>query len=84
MDREVFAREYQPAVERANPELRPLARGGRIEVFKGEAPKRIILWSFKDMDEARAAFTHKAYTEALEIGSKYAKFRIFAVEGVTQ
>jgi uncharacterized protein (DUF1330 family) len=82
-DREGFVKEYQPAVERANPELRPLARGGRTEIFKGEAPKRIILWAFKDIDQARAAFTHPAYTEALAIGSRYAKFRIFAVEGLT-
>jgi uncharacterized protein (DUF1330 family) len=52
--------------------------------FKGEPPKRIVLFVFENMDKAQAAFTSSAYNEAWAIGSKYAKFRIFAVEGASQ
>jgi uncharacterized protein (DUF1330 family) len=57
-----------------------LARGSKTESFKGEPPKRIVLLSFENLDKAKAAFTSPAFVEAVKIGEKYAKFRIYAVE----
>jgi uncharacterized protein (DUF1330 family) len=34
------------------------------------------------MDKAQAVYTSPAYLEAKNVGEKYAKIRIFAVEGV--
>jgi uncharacterized protein (DUF1330 family) len=37
---------------------------------------------FESMEAAKAAYTSPAYLEARKIGHKYAKLRIFAVEGL--
>ena len=52
--------------------------------FKGEPPKRIVLIAFESLEKAQAAFNSPAFVEAATIGEKYAKFRIFAVEGDVQ
>ena len=83
MDQDGYAKEYVPAAIKAlNPKF--LSRGNKTVSFKGEPPKRIVLFAFENMDKANDAFTSSAYNEAWTIGSKYAKFRIFAVEGVPQ
>ena len=81
-----YAKEYQPAAIKALEAhgLKILSRGSKSVSFKGEPPKRIVLFVFENMDKAQAAFSSSAYNEAWAIGSKYAKFRIFAVEGVSQ
>jgi uncharacterized protein (DUF1330 family) len=82
IDQEGYAKEYQPAAVKAlNPKF--LSRGGNAISFKGEPPKRIVLFAFDNMDKAKEAFTSSAYNEAWTIGSKYANFRIFAVAGVS-
>ena len=83
-DREGYTKEYLPAALRANPTPKYLAQAGRTVSFYGAPPKRIVLFSFESMDKAQAAFTSAAYKEAWAIGSKYAKFRIYAIEGVQQ
>jgi uncharacterized protein (DUF1330 family) len=83
MDQDGYAKEYVPAAIKAlNPKF--LSRGNKTLSFRGEPPKRIVLFAFENMDKANEAFTSSAYNEAWTIGSKYAKFRIFAVEGVPQ
>jgi uncharacterized protein (DUF1330 family) len=83
MDQDGYAKEYVPAAMKAlNPKF--LSRGSNTLSFKGEPPKRIVLFAFENMDKAKEAFTSSAYNEAWTIGSKYAKFRIFAVEGASQ
>jgi uncharacterized protein (DUF1330 family) len=81
-----YAKEYQPAAIKALEAhgLKILSRGSKSVSFKGEPPKRIVLFVFENMDKAQAAFSSSAYNEAWAIGSKYAKFRIFAVEAVSQ
>lgn len=37
---------------------------------------------FDSLEKAQAAFASKAYTDAKAIGDKYAKFRVYAVEGL--
>lgn len=61
-----------------------LSRGSKTISIRGEPPKRIVVIAFENLDKAQAAFTSPAYAEALMYGEKYAKFRIYAVEGLTQ
>ena len=83
IDQDGYAKEYVPAAIKAlNPKV--LSRGNKTLSFKGEPPKRIVLFAFENMDKANEAFTSSAYNEAWTIGSNFAKFRIFAVEGVPQ
>jgi uncharacterized protein (DUF1330 family) len=39
---------------------------------------------FASMEKAKAAFNSQAYKDAKRVGDKYARFRIYAVEGLTQ
>src|SRR5262245_44433283 len=83
IDQDGYTREYQPAALKAlNPKF--LSRGSKTISFKGDPPKRIVVFAFDDLDKAQAAFASEAYNNAYAIGSKYAKFRIFAVEGIAQ
>jgi hypothetical protein len=60
-----------------------LAGGQCLMPFiKGEPPKRIDLLTFESFEKAQAAFNSPAFVAAGQTGEKYAKFRIYAVEGV--
>ena len=62
-----------------------LAAGGKTAAISGEPPKsRIVLSVFENMEKAQAAYTSPEYLEARKVGDKYAKLRIFVVEGVAQ
>src|SRR5436853_2936471 len=61
-----------------------LARGTRTVSIKGEPPKRIVMMAFDNFEQAQATFASPAFVEAANIGEKYAKFRIYAVEGVSE
>jgi uncharacterized protein (DUF1330 family) len=39
---------------------------------------------FENMEKARAAFDSSAFREAKKVGDKYAKFRVYAAEGLPQ
>jgi len=59
-------------------------RGGDTASFFGEPPKpRVAIMVFENMDKAKAAFDSPAYKEAKKVGDKYAKFRVYAVEGLS-
>ena len=86
-DQDGYAREYlsrsrKPILEDGGGKF--LSRGSKTISIKGEPPKRIVLLAFENLDRAHAAFTSPGYVEALTFGEKYAKFRIYAVEGVSQ
>ena len=38
---------------------------------------------FENMEKAQAAFNSPAFKEAKKVGDKYAKFRVYAVEGLS-
>jgi uncharacterized protein (DUF1330 family) len=59
-----------------------LSRGSKTISIRGEPPKRIVLIVFENFEMAQAAFGSPAYSEALTYGEKYAKFRIYAIEGL--
>jgi uncharacterized protein (DUF1330 family) len=81
-----YAKEYLPASAKVAQDsgVKILARGTRTIAIKGEPPKRIVLFAFENFDKAQATFTSPAFIEANKIGEKYAKFRIFLVEGLSQ
>ena len=86
-DKDAYAKEYVPLAVKALKESgqKQLAAGGKTASISGEPPKgRIVLSVFDSMEKAQAAYTSPAYLEARKIGDKYAKLRIFVVEGVPQ
>jgi uncharacterized protein (DUF1330 family) len=59
-----------------------LASSSNTLAIAGDPPKsRIVLSVFENMEKAQAAYASPAYLDAQKIGEKYAKFRIFVVEG---
>ena len=52
----------------------------RIRALK---PRTVIL-EFESLDKAQAAFASASYRENRKVGDEYAKFRVFAVEGLAQ
>ena len=82
---DAFTKEYAPIAGKALSDAgaKYLARGGKTVVIEGEPPKsRVIVQAWESIDKAQAAFTSDAFKEHRKIGDKYAKFRVFAVEGV--
>ena len=83
---EPYEKEYVPIAAKAVTDGggKYLVRGGETAAIYGEPPKpRIAVMAFESMKKARAAFNSSAYKEAKKVGDKYAKFRIYAVEGVS-
>jgi uncharacterized protein (DUF1330 family) len=84
---EPFDKEYVPPAARAitNEGGKYIVRGGEVAAFYGEPPKpRIAIMAFANKEKAKAAFNSQAYKDAKRVGDKYAKFRIYAVEGLSQ
>jgi uncharacterized protein (DUF1330 family) len=81
-----FDKEYVPPAAKAviDGGGRYIVRGGRSVSLYGEPPKRLAIMQFESLEKAEAAFRSKTYTDAKQIGDKYAKFRIYAVEGLPQ
>ena len=87
VDKDAYAKEYLPLAQKAlrDSGQKQLAAGGKTAALSGESPKaRIVLSVFESLEKAQAAYTSPAYLEARKIGDKYAKLRIFAVEGLPQ
>jgi uncharacterized protein (DUF1330 family) len=84
-DADAYNREYVPLANRALAESgqRRLASGGRTVALAGEPPaSRIVVSVFENLEKARAAYSSPAYLAAREIGDRYGRLRIFAVEGL--
>jgi uncharacterized protein (DUF1330 family) len=87
MDQNNYAKEYQSRAGKSIIEEgrgKFLSRGSKSVSIRGEPPKRIVLFAFENLDRAQAAFASPGYAEAYAHGEKYAKFRIYAVEGLPQ
>ena len=59
-----------------------IVRNGKSVSLYGEPPKALAIMQFESLAKAQAVFGSKAYTDAKAIGDKYAKFRLYAVEGL--
>jgi uncharacterized protein (DUF1330 family) len=84
---EPFDKEYVPPAAKAVVDGggKYIVRGGGTVSFYGEPPKpRIAVMVFESMEKAQAAFNSSAFKEAKKVGDKYAKFRVYAVEGLSQ
>src|SRR5262249_27486790 len=87
MDQNGYAKEYLsrgPKLINEEGGGKYLSRGSKTVSIKGDPAKRIVLFAFESLDRAQAAFASPGYAEAYAHGEKYAKFRIFAVEGLPQ
>jgi uncharacterized protein (DUF1330 family) len=84
---EAYAQEYVPLANKALADSGQtrLVSGGKIISLSGAPPaSRIVVSVFENLEKAKAAYTSSAYLDARKIGDKYAKLRIFAVEGAPQ
>ena len=82
-----YDKEYVPPAAKAIADGggKYLVRGGRTEAIYGAPPKtRIAVMAFENMEKAQAAFNSSAFKEAKKLGDKYAKLRVYIVEGVSQ
>jgi uncharacterized protein (DUF1330 family) len=82
-----YDKEYVPPAAKAITDGggKYLVRGGETAAIYGEPPKpRIAVMVFESMEKAQAAFNSSAYKNAKKVGDKYAKFRVYAVEGLSQ
>jgi len=58
---------------------------GKVLPIEGEPPKlRVVILKWENMETMQAWLNSPANQELRKIGDKYAKFRIFAVEGLPQ
>ena len=85
---DAYTKEYAPkaqALIRANGG-RNLAAGQNVTRVEGDAPKTRVALTVWDSMEKFQAYRNSAEFKALRatVGDKYAKFRSFTVEGVTQ
>ena len=82
---EAYNKEFLPIASKALAAggVKFLVRGGKSMAIDGEPPKpRLIIGQYESLEKAYATYTSPAYKEARKIGDKYAKFHIYAVEGV--
>jgi len=59
-----------------------LARPGIATAIDGTPPQRVAVIAFDSLDKAVATFGSAEYKDTRKTGDKYAKFHIFAVEGL--
>jgi uncharacterized protein (DUF1330 family) len=86
-NQDAFLKEYAPIASDAITAGggKYLARGGKNVAIDGEAPKpRTVVIAFESLEKAQATFASQKYRDGRKIGDKYAKFRIWAVEGIAQ
>jgi uncharacterized protein (DUF1330 family) len=60
------------------------ANAGRVTAFGGEAPKRAVVQVWDSMEKIQAWRANPEFVELRKVGDKYAKFRSFATEGLSQ
>jgi uncharacterized protein (DUF1330 family) len=86
-DSDAYGKEYVPLANKALADSgqKRLASGGKTISLAGTPPaSRIVVSMFESLEKARAAYTSPAYLDARKVGDQYGKFRIFAVEGISQ
>ncbi len=84
---EAYKKEYVPravAVTKAA-SGRILVLGGKITPLDGQPPKpRVVVQVWDSTEKIQAWRNSKEFKEVREIGKKYATFRTYAVEGISQ
>ena len=80
---EAYMKEFQP---KAAPLVqkyggRVLAASANVTALDGQRPSRVALQQWESMEKVKAWHGSAEYKEIRKIGDKYAKFRLYAVEG---
>jgi uncharacterized protein (DUF1330 family) len=86
-DADGYVKEFIPPAAKAIAEGggKYVVRGGQtIPLVGSPPPPRFILLQFESMEKAQAWWDSAGRKDAQIIGDKYALFRIFAAEGVSQ
>ena len=86
-NQEGYVKEYVPKVQATIKASggRILAAGGKVTPIEGAPPKpRVAMQMWDSVEKIQAWRNSKEYKELRKIGDKYAKFRSYAVEGVSQ
>jgi uncharacterized protein (DUF1330 family) len=82
---EAIEREYHPLASAASRKYgsRHIANGVAVSI-DGAQPKNllVIINQWDSIEQIRAWFNSPEYQKAREVGNKYAKFQIIAVEGL--
>ena len=84
---EGYVKEYVPKVQATIKASggRILAAGGKVTPIEGAPPKpRVAVQMWDSVEKIQAWRNSKEYKENRKIGDKYAKFRSYAVEAVSQ
>lgn len=53
-----------------------------ITALEGTPPKRAVIQQWESVDQLMAWYKSEAYQDALKIGTKYATFRRYVIEGM--
>jgi uncharacterized protein (DUF1330 family) len=81
-----YMKEYvpvvQPIIKKAGGTL--LAASLKVTSMLGTAPKRVAINRWDSLEAAQALYNSPDYKAAEAIGSKYATFRRYALEGLPQ
>jgi uncharacterized protein (DUF1330 family) len=81
-----FVKEYLPHAQTSIKESggRFLAASQKITGLEGTPPKRVIITAWDSLEAAQAWFNSPTFKELRVVGDRYAKFRLFTVEGLSQ
>jgi uncharacterized protein (DUF1330 family) len=82
-----YANEYVPKIQAIYKAAgaRYFAVGGTITPIEGAPPKsRVIITAWDSIEKYQAVHNSAEYKKARTVGDKYAKYRSFAVEGISQ
>jgi uncharacterized protein (DUF1330 family) len=60
------------------------ANTGTVTAFDGDAPKRVVVQVWDNMEKIRAWRANPEFVELRKVGEKYSKFRSFAVDGLPE
>jgi uncharacterized protein (DUF1330 family) len=88
-DSDAYMKEFAPKAQAALKKTAGsefLAAGPATKI-DGEPPPpttRVTIRRYSSMEDAKAAYNSPEYLEARKIGDKYATFRVFALESVSQ
>ena len=58
--------------------------GPQVIAIDGEAPKRVVIYIYPGVDAVRAWRNDPEYEQVRKVGEKYATYRTFAIEGLSQ
>jgi uncharacterized protein (DUF1330 family) len=86
-DENKYTTEFIPPAEKSRQDGggKFLARGGKTITLQGAAPApRIVVIQFDNLEKAQAWWNSSVQKSAQAIGDKYATFRSYAVEGLSQ